>query len=169
MRGVILPGQARGEIEEFDRPEPGACQVLVETKASGLCGSDLRAVYHGHRGSDPNERYHNVIAGHEPAGRIEAVGPGVEGFGPGDRIVYLGEGGPVTFEPTPFAHAVDTARFLDLRDTRDGAAPRTPRPQRSAPRRDGDARLLAFGDEAGYEAFDAGRTGKVVISWEEDA
>lgn len=101
MRGVILPGQARGEIEEFDRPEPGACQVLVETKASGLCGSDLRAVYHGHRGSDPNERYHNVIAGHEPAGRIEAVGPGVEGFGPGDRIVYLGEGGPVTFEPSP--------------------------------------------------------------------
>jgi threonine dehydrogenase-like Zn-dependent dehydrogenase len=61
--------------------------VLVEMKASGLCGSDLRAIYHEHRGSDPNERYQNVIAGHEPAGRVEAVGPGVSGFEPGDRVV----------------------------------------------------------------------------------
>ena len=87
MQGVILPGQARVEIEEFDRPEPGPGQVLVKMKASGLCGSDLRAIYHEHRGSDPNERYQNVIAGHEPAGRVEAVGPGVSGFAAGDRVV----------------------------------------------------------------------------------
>ena len=86
MRGVILPGQERVEIEEFDRPEPGPGQVLVEMKASGLCGSDLRAIYHEHRGSGA-ERYQNVIAGHEPAGRVEAVGPGVVGFEPGDRVV----------------------------------------------------------------------------------
>jgi threonine dehydrogenase-like Zn-dependent dehydrogenase len=86
MRGVLLPGQARVEIEEFGRPEPGAGQVLVEMKASGLCGSDLRAIYHEHRGSGA-ERYQNVIAGHEPAGRVEAVGPGVSGFEPGDRVV----------------------------------------------------------------------------------
>ena len=87
MQGVILPGQGRVEIEEFERPDPGPGQVLVEMKASGLCGSDLRAIYHEHRGSDPNERYQNVIAGHEPAGRVEAVGPGVSGFEPGDRVV----------------------------------------------------------------------------------
>ena len=87
MRGVILPGQERVEIEEFDSPEPGPGQVLVKMMASGLCGSDLRAIYHEHTGADPNERYGNVIAGHEPAGRVEAVGPGVVGFGPGDRVV----------------------------------------------------------------------------------
>jgi threonine dehydrogenase-like Zn-dependent dehydrogenase len=87
MQGVILPGQERVEIEEFDRPEPGSGQVLVEMKASGLCGSDLRAIYHEHKGSDPNERYQNVIAGHEPSGLIEAVGPDVSGFEPGDRVV----------------------------------------------------------------------------------
>ena len=87
MQGVILPGQERVEIEEFERPDPGPGQVLVEMKTSGLCGSDLRAIYHEHRGSDPNERYQNVIAGHEPTGRVETVGPGVSGFEPGDRVV----------------------------------------------------------------------------------
>jgi threonine dehydrogenase-like Zn-dependent dehydrogenase len=87
MRGVILPGQERVELREFDVPEPGPGQVLVKMKASGLCGSDLRAIYHEHRGEDAKERYQNVIAGHEPAGQIEAVGPGVAGFEAGDRVV----------------------------------------------------------------------------------
>ncbi len=87
MRGVILPGKERVEIKELDVPEPGYGQVLVKMKASGLCGSDLRAIYHEHRGSDPNERYQNVVAGHEPAGLVEAVGPGASGFEPGDRVV----------------------------------------------------------------------------------
>src|SRR5215212_4366250 len=87
MQGVILPGKERVEIKEFDRPDPDPGQVLVQMKASGLCGSDLRAIYHEHRGSDPNERYQNVIAGHEPAGQVVAVGPGVDGFKPGDRVV----------------------------------------------------------------------------------
>ena len=86
MRGVILPGQERVELREFDSREPGYGQVLVKMKASGLCGSDLRAIYHEHTGSGA-ERYQNVIAGHEPSGQVEAVGPGVDGFEPGDRIV----------------------------------------------------------------------------------
>ena len=87
MQGVILPGRERVEIKEFERPDPGPGQVLVQMKASGLCGSDLRAIYHEHRGSDPNERYQNVIAGHEPSGQVVAVGPGVSGFAEGDRVV----------------------------------------------------------------------------------
>jgi threonine dehydrogenase-like Zn-dependent dehydrogenase len=87
MQGVILPGQERVEIKEFERPDPGPGQVLVQMKASGLCGSDLRAIYHEHWGSDPNERYQNVIAGHEPSGQVVAVGPGVSGFAEGDRVV----------------------------------------------------------------------------------
>ena len=86
MQGVVLPGQDRVELKDFDRPEPGHGQVLVKMKASGLCGSDLRAIYHEHTGSGA-ERYQNVIAGHEPAGQVETVGPGVRGFEPGDRVV----------------------------------------------------------------------------------
>jgi threonine dehydrogenase-like Zn-dependent dehydrogenase len=87
MQGVILPGDERVELREFDRPEPGYGQVLIKMKASGLCGSDLRAIYHEHAGADPNERYQNVIAGHEPGGQVEEIGPGVEGFEVEDRVV----------------------------------------------------------------------------------
>lgn len=86
MRGAILPGQERVELGEFDVPEPGHGQLLIRMKASGLCGSDLRSIYHEHTGSGA-ERYQNVIAGHEPSGQVEAVGPGVSGFVAGDRVI----------------------------------------------------------------------------------
>jgi len=57
LRGVILPGQERVELKEFDRPEPGHGQVLVKMKASGLCGSDLRTIYHEHTGGALPERH----------------------------------------------------------------------------------------------------------------
>jgi threonine dehydrogenase-like Zn-dependent dehydrogenase len=86
MRGVVLPGNARAEVREFPKPAPGPGQVLVRMKASGLCGSDLRAIYRGHTGVGA-ERYQGCIAGHEPCGQVEAVGPGVRDFHPGDRVV----------------------------------------------------------------------------------
>jgi threonine dehydrogenase-like Zn-dependent dehydrogenase len=86
MRGVVLPGDQRVDICEFPIPQPGAGQVLVRMQASGLCGSDLRAIYYQHTGSGA-ERYQGCIAGHEPAGQVEAVGPGVRSVRPGDRVV----------------------------------------------------------------------------------
>jgi threonine dehydrogenase-like Zn-dependent dehydrogenase len=86
MYGVVLPGQQRVEGREFPLPEPGFGQVLVKMKASGLCGSDVRAIYYEHVGVGA-EGYQGVIAGHEPAGEVEAVGPGVLDFNRGDRVI----------------------------------------------------------------------------------
>jgi len=86
MQGVILPGERRVEFRETPVPEPGHGQVLVQMRASGLCGSDLRAIYREHTGVGA-ERYQNVIAGHEPCGEVAAVGPGVQAFQRGDRVV----------------------------------------------------------------------------------
>lgn len=87
MMGVVLPGNRRLEFRAFPVPEPGHGQVLVRMKASALCGSDLRAIYRpSDQGSGP-EAYRGVIAGHEPCGIIEQVGPGVTRFHPGDRVV----------------------------------------------------------------------------------
>jgi threonine dehydrogenase-like Zn-dependent dehydrogenase len=86
MRGVLLPGNRRVEIREFDVPEPGHGQVLVKMKASSICGSDIRAIYREHLGHGP-EGYQNVIAGHEPCGQIAQVGPGCKRFGVGDRVI----------------------------------------------------------------------------------
>ncbi|HXF63732.1 MAG TPA: zinc-binding dehydrogenase [Caldilineaceae bacterium] len=86
MRGVLLPGGRQVEIRAFDVPKPGHGQVLVQMKASSICGSDIRAIYREHLGHGP-EAYQNVIAGHEPCGQIVAVGPGCKRFQVGDRVI----------------------------------------------------------------------------------
>ncbi len=87
MRGVVLPGDRRLEFRDYPVPEPGYGQVLVRINASALCGSDLRAIYRPiEQGTGP-EAYRGVIAGHEPAGEVAAVGPDVMRFAPGDRVV----------------------------------------------------------------------------------
>lgn len=85
MTGVVLPGNSTVEFNEYEVPEPGHGQVLVEMKASSICGSDIRAIYREHLGVGP-EAYQGVIAGHEPAGQIVKVGPGCRERQEGDRV-----------------------------------------------------------------------------------
>jgi threonine dehydrogenase-like Zn-dependent dehydrogenase len=86
MIGVLLPGQRRVEFGEFPVPTPGQGQVLLQMKASSICGSDIRAIYRQHLGHGP-EAYQGVIAGHEPCGQIVAVGAGCKRFQVGDRVI----------------------------------------------------------------------------------
>ncbi|KKI92819.1 alcohol dehydrogenase [Bacillus sp. SA1-12] len=86
MQGVRLPGQDKVNLEEFPIPVPEHGQVLLKMKASGLCGSDLKYIYHEHTGTG-GASYNDVIAGHEPSGQIVQVGPGVTHFKEGDRVV----------------------------------------------------------------------------------
>ena len=87
MKGVILPGNSTVEIREFPVPEPGPGQVLIRTKASSICGSDIRAIYRQHTGKGPEGYQPGMIAGHEPCGQIVRVGPNCKRYRPGDRVV----------------------------------------------------------------------------------
>ena len=42
MKGVVFVGDGEVEIRDLDVPVPGQGEVLVEMKASGLCGTDLK-------------------------------------------------------------------------------------------------------------------------------
>ncbi len=86
MTGAVLPGNSTVELRDVEVPEPGHGEVLIRTKASTICGSDIRAIYHEHLGKGP-EGYQGVIAGHEPCGQIEKTGPGCRRFGEGDRVI----------------------------------------------------------------------------------
>jgi threonine dehydrogenase-like Zn-dependent dehydrogenase len=86
MLAAYLPGNSTVEMREVPMPRPGHGEVLIEVKASTICGSDIRAIYHEHLGKGP-EGYQGVIAGHEPAGQIAEIGPGCRRFKPGDRVV----------------------------------------------------------------------------------
>src|SRR5438067_691392 len=68
MQGVVFNGERSLEIREFPDPAPGPDDVIIEIRASGMCGSDL----HHYRGS--KEAAPTVIVGHEPAGVVVEVG-----------------------------------------------------------------------------------------------
>ncbi|MFA7019837.1 MAG: alcohol dehydrogenase catalytic domain-containing protein, partial [Sphaerochaetaceae bacterium] len=86
MKGAILPGNSTVVFKQFPIPSPGHGQVVVRTKSSTICGSDIRAIYREHLGKGP-EAYQNVIAGHEPCGQIVETGPGCKRFKTGDRVI----------------------------------------------------------------------------------
>src|SRR5689334_25078874 len=71
MRGVVFTGDRTLEMTNFPDPTPGPGEVVLEMKASGMCGSDL------HQYRRPKSQVTGTIAGHEPCGVVVAVGPGV--------------------------------------------------------------------------------------------
>ena len=74
MNGVRLPGDSTVQHVKVDVPEPEHGQVLSRTKASSICGSDIRAVYREHLGAGP-EAYQGVIAATSRAARSSPSGP----------------------------------------------------------------------------------------------
>ena len=86
MQGAYLPGNSSVELREAPVPAPGHGEVLLRMKASTICGSDIRCIYHEHLGKGP-EGYQGVIAGHEPCGQIVEAGPGCRRFREGDRVI----------------------------------------------------------------------------------
>src|SRR5260370_11164654 len=81
MKGVVLLGDRKVELREFADPPPGPRDVILEIKASGMCGSDLHnyraAAQPGGAVAGGIMRQAGVIAGHEPCGVVAAVGAGV--------------------------------------------------------------------------------------------
>jgi alcohol dehydrogenase len=82
MRSAVVnaPG-APFRIVEQELPEPGPGEVRVIVEACGICHSD--AVLVG--GFLPGASF-PLVPGHEVAGRVDALGPGVLGWAPGDRV-----------------------------------------------------------------------------------
>lgn len=86
MLAAYLPGNSTVTMKEVEVPTPGPGQVLVRTKSSTICGSDIRAIYREHLGKGP-EAYQNKVAGHEPCGQIVKCGTAMRRFKEGDRVV----------------------------------------------------------------------------------
>jgi threonine dehydrogenase-like Zn-dependent dehydrogenase len=86
MKAAYLPGDSTVELKDVPVPAPGHGEVLLAVRASTICGSDIRCIYHEHLGKGP-EGYQGVIAGHEPCGVIVEAGPGCRRFKAGDRVI----------------------------------------------------------------------------------
>ncbi len=71
-------------IKEVDIPEPGPDEILVKTKAVGICGSDVHYYLEGRIG--PYIVNEPLILGHETAGEVARVGANVKHLKEGDRV-----------------------------------------------------------------------------------
>src|SRR5262245_55184456 len=81
-RAALLFGPGQDfTIETVDLDAPRAGEVLIEVRACGLCHSDE----HARTGDMPMPHY-PMICGHEGAGEVVEVGPGVTSVGPGDHV-----------------------------------------------------------------------------------
>lgn len=81
---AVLHASRDLRVEAVELGAPGPGEVLVEIRAGGICGSDLHYYLDGGFGTvrvrEP------IILGHEVAGTIAALGAGVQGLSPGDRV-----------------------------------------------------------------------------------
>ena len=81
MRGVTFPGERTVETMNFPDPTPGPDEVVLEMKASGMCGQRPAPIPPAEEqprtGTGIPPSADPVIAGHEPCGVVAAVGPGV--------------------------------------------------------------------------------------------
>jgi threonine dehydrogenase-like Zn-dependent dehydrogenase len=86
-----MPGDRAVDVVEKVAPVPDFGEVVIEMKAAGLCGSDLHMQYHPSAAerhgiffglqTDPS-----IVVGHEPAGIVVELGPGVQYLRAGDRV-----------------------------------------------------------------------------------
>jgi len=86
MRALVLDrsglpdGGAQLRLRDVPDPQPGPGELLLRVGACAVCRTDLQLV-----AGDLAAHRLPTIPGHQVIGRVEAVGPGVEGWSPGDR------------------------------------------------------------------------------------
>lgn len=83
MKALLLTEYRKLQPADVPRPVPGPGDLLVRVKACGICGSDI----HGYDGST-GRRIPPLIMGHEAAGEVAEIGPGVSSFSVGDRVTF---------------------------------------------------------------------------------
>jgi L-iditol 2-dehydrogenase len=83
MKAARLYGKEDLRVESAPVPAIGEGEVLLAVKAAAICGTDIRMFRNGHKNVSAE---HPLILGHEIAGVIEKVGPGVAGYREGMRV-----------------------------------------------------------------------------------
>lgn len=103
MRAARLVGPGELRVEDVALPEPAKGEVRVRLSGSGVCASNL-APWEG----TPWTQYplEPGAPGHEGWGIVDAVGEGVEGVAPGDRVAALSYRAYAEYDVCPAAHVV---------------------------------------------------------------
>lgn len=117
MRQIRVHGPNDVRLDDVADPDPGPRDALVRVAACGICGTDLSSIKMGGLAGPGGEP---MCLGHELSGTVEWVGPDVQGFRAGDRVVVqpgvgdlpkIGTGAPQG-GLTPVLHVTEADRRL---------------------------------------------------------
>jgi threonine dehydrogenase-like Zn-dependent dehydrogenase len=110
MRAAVLVAPRRAAVEDVATPAPGPGQVRIRVEGCGVCGSNL-PLWEG------REWFRYPLApgapGHEAWGRVDALGPGVDGVREGDRVAALLGGGFAEYDIARATELVKLPSALD--------------------------------------------------------
>jgi NADPH2:quinone reductase len=95
----LLPDYAGCAVKEIATPEPGPGEVRIKVRAAAVNFPDLMQT----RGEHQHKPTVPFVGGLELAGEVDALGPGVTGFRPGDAVVSGGRGGFAEYATLPAA------------------------------------------------------------------
>ena len=82
MQAAVYTGDSKISVESVATPQIGAGELLVRVESCGICHTDLKKIEY-------NLLAPPRIFGHETAGVVAAVGAGVRGYSPGDRVIVF--------------------------------------------------------------------------------
>src|SRR5438094_9817400 len=82
MTVVMLHGADDMRVEAWPRPEPGLGEALLKIEVASICGTDVKVLHRTLQGQPDGQ----FIMGHEYAGTVAVLGPGVDEFRVGDRV-----------------------------------------------------------------------------------
>lgn len=86
QKAAYMQGLDKMVIKEAPVPEAGEGQVLVKLEYVGICGSDVHYFHHGVCGPYKVDLENDFMLGHECAGTVAEVGPGVTDLKVGDKV-----------------------------------------------------------------------------------
>lgn len=81
MKAAVVHGKGDIRIEAYETPTAGPGEIIVKTKVSGICATDIKTLLGQGLPKDLP-----TILGHEVVGEIFETGEGVQGYQPGDRV-----------------------------------------------------------------------------------
>lgn len=100
MRAVVFEQPGTLEVQDRDEPEPGYKQVLIETAAVGICGTDVHVFDGDFAGSA-----YPIVPGHEISGTVVAVGDGAA-----DSLNRIEVGDHVVVDPGSYCNECQQCR-----------------------------------------------------------
>src|SRR6185503_13266224 len=81
MHAAVFEKKNKISFREVPKPTPGPGQAVIRVTLTTICGTDVHIL----RGEYPVKE--GLVVGHEPVGVVDAVGVGVTGYEPGERVI----------------------------------------------------------------------------------